>query len=176
MTLSQRDKRAIILTAVFAVGLLSYQYIFAPWLTHWEDLRADILRQEARLSKVDHTDPAAAAKTAALHKAVPALQIPEPEITQRLQFEKSIHERFKAAGIRPERLRFLGSGVRDTNSPYSKLRLQATGSCNLSQALKFLASLPEVPTLTGVEEFELTIDERNRQKAEFTITFATYAH
>jgi hypothetical protein len=32
-----------------------------------------------------------------------------------------------------------------------------------------------VSTLTGIEEFDLTIDERNRQKAELTITFATYA-
>jgi hypothetical protein len=172
MSLGKRDKRAILLTAVFAIGLLSYQYVFAPWLTHWEGLRADTLRQEARLAKVDHT---AAAKTAALRKAVPALQIPEREVTQRLRFEKAIHERFKAAGILPERLRFLGSGAHDASSPYTKLRLQATCSCSLEQALKFLASLPEVSTLTGIEEFDLTIDERNRQKAELTITFATYA-
>lgn len=175
MNLGKRDRRAIILTAVFAVGLLSYQYLLNPWLEHWEDLRADTIVQKARLAKVDRTEPAAAAKTAALRKTVPLLQLPEPEITQRLRFEKAIHKRFKAAGITPDRVRFLSSGTEARNSPYTKLRLQATCSCQFDQALKLLASLPEVPSLIGVEEFDLTIDERNRQKAELTITFATFA-
>lgn len=175
MTLTKRDKRAIILTAVFAISLLSYQYALAPWLAHWEDLRINTLREEARLAKVDNNSPASAAKTAALRKAVPALQMPKPEVVQRLRFEKAIHECFKAAGILPERLRFLGSGAADASSPYTKLRLQASCACNLEQALKFLAALPELPTLVGVEEFDLTIDERNRQKAELTITFSTFA-
>ena len=54
MMWSDRDRRAVLLGAAGLALVLSMKFILLPWLHHWGEARADIVRHRAVLADVEH--------------------------------------------------------------------------------------------------------------------------
>ncbi len=174
-SLSRREAMMLGVSVVLGVVVLSYHFFVGGWIEHWGQIRGEIAVFEAKIGKLDVKGSSkAAARAAALQKAVPAFAMPEAENEQRLLFEKKFYEQLKQAGVKAENLRFDTKGQLDRTLGLRLLKMHCKGRCKFTQAMDLLANLNSNPYLVSVEEFTMTIDEKKPQEVEVELVLTTY--
>ena len=173
--LSRRESVLVGVSLVVGVVVLSQQFFVGEWLDDWRQIRGEIAVFEAKIGKLDVKGSAkAAARAAALQKAVPFFEMPVAENEQRLLFEKKIHEQFKKAGVKVESFRFDSKGQLDRALALRLLKMHCKGKCKFTQAMDLLADLNSNPYLVSVEGFSMTVDEKKPQEVVLDLVLTTY--
>jgi len=146
--LGQREKRALIIGAICAAGILAVA-LGTDWLDHWRATRESLAEMRAKLELISMD----AAKQAGLFSIVPAFEMPRAEQEQELLFRDKLDEQLKKVGIRSEPLQVLPATSRLAG--YKLLRVKCIAKCRFGQVLDLLAVLKENPYLVGVEEMRI---------------------
>ena len=166
--LSERDKRALKIGAICAVGVLAFVF-GTKWLGHWAQARRSLAAVKAKLEtiKADET------KQAGLASIVPVFEMPQKEETQKFLFRNKLNEQLKKAGINSKPLQVLAAG-KAMQDGCRLLRLKCSAKCRFGQLLDLLARLNENPYLVGIEELRVKCDPKNREDVEVDLTVSTF--
>jgi hypothetical protein len=164
--LSQRDKRALKIFAICAIGVVVF--IFgSKWLGHWVQARRSLAEVKAKVEAIGGD------KGSVVASIVPVFEMPQKEETQKFLFRNRLNEQLKKAGINSKPLQVLPAG-KVRKDGYGVLRLKCNAKCKFGQLLDFLAKLNENPYLVGVEELRIRCDAKNREDMEMDLTVSTF--
>lgn len=168
MKLNEKDKRAIKLGVLSAVGVVVF-LIGSTWLERWKDARVEGSLLRTKLETID-IDPT---KQKGLMAIVPVFTMPVGEEEQGFLFRDKFNEQLKKAGIKNEPLK-IQVRTRSPLTGYKSLFLVCNAKCRLSQVFDLLARLNENPYLVGIEEFKIKIDPKKRSEVELRLTVSTF--
>jgi hypothetical protein len=166
--LSQRDKRALKIGAICAVGVVAF--VFGTKLFgRWAQVRRSLAEVKAKLEAVSVDK----ARQTAMASIVPVFEMPQKEETQKFLFRNKLNEQLKKAGVNSKPLQVLPAG-KPTQDGYRLLRLKCNAKCKFGQLLDLLAKLNENPYLVGIEEMRVRCDPKNREDVELDLTVSTF--
>lgn len=168
MKLNERDKRALRVGAIAAVGIVLFLGGLR-WKEHWGQARLEGDVLEAKLNDIDMSEN----QRRGLMALVPAFKMPVEAEEQGFLFRKEFNEQLKKAGIKNEPL-VMTPNRRAPLTGYKALHLSCKAKCQFSQVLDLLAKLNENPYLVGIEEFRLKVDPKKRSEVELNITVSTF--
>jgi type II secretory pathway component PulM len=175
--MSTRDKRALLIGGLGALGILLYSLVVSPWLAKQSDLQNKVKDQEQLLERIGmSSSPKAQMDRMILAKKVPTYEMPDDEDMQRLLFERAFSKQLKDSGVKTKGMpQFITKGKRIPQLGMRQLKIQGEGSCKFEQALDLLAKMYENPHLVSVEEFKLTCDEKKRKErlVQVSVTVTT---
>jgi len=167
-SISERNKRALLILSVAAVLILAFQYMVGPWLDEWNKVRVKIGSLEERLTSIE-----SAGKTA--DEKIKAFEMPQSEDLQRLLFYRKMTEQLQKAGIGVNPLPlYVSRGQKQPALGLKLLRLRCQGKGKCDKILGLLASLEENPYLVGIDEFKIVCGEKKRDEMQLDLTVSTY--
>ena len=178
MTLSTRDRRALILGVLGLGILLAGYYVLMPWLDSWGSARAQISEARSELADVQMRVQRILGLRRRLAKTYgPAVNMPLEEDVQtaQLNLSEAVRETFAGAGFKPTEYRRQRPRALSGVPGVQIVSLEVPGQCNLSQLTKSLAGLSKAKTFVFVERFSIANDEKKPGKLTVTITLATLA-
>jgi hypothetical protein len=170
MKLSERDRRALIIGAVGAAGILAFAF-GTKWVGHWTEVRRSIAEKRATLAGVE----VERAQQKRLMSIVPVFEDPNEEEEQKIRFRDKFSEQLKKAGFkRGAPIRVLRARSAQAGTGYRLLGLQTRGECDFNKMLDLLTNLNENPYLVGIEEMRMECDPKKRQKFKLDLTVSTF--
>jgi hypothetical protein len=170
MKLSERDRRALIIGAVCAVGILAFTF-GTKWVGHWTEVRKSIAEKRATIANVGIER----AQQKRLMSIVPVFEDPNEEEEQKIRFRDKFSEQLKKAGFkRGAPIRVLRAKRAQAGTGYRVLGLQTRGECKFQQILDLLTNIYENPYLVGIEEMRMECDPKKRQKFKLNLTVSTF--
>ncbi len=167
--LSQRDKRALKLGAVFIAAVLVFVFATA-WLEHWTQVRESLVVARADLRIISPNK----AKQEGLLTIVPVFEMPEKQEEHKFLFRDKFNEQLKQAGIKSGPVQ-LSAGKSSRQDGYMLLRLKCSAKCKFDQVLDLLGELKNNPYLVSIEQLNIKCDPKNRQEVELNLTVSTFA-
>lgn len=178
MTLSARDRRAIVFGGLALGIIFAGHFVLRPWIDDWADTRAQIVEDRKELADVQERLSDILGQRRRLEQRFgPAANEPLEDLqTAKLSLLKAAQEvlsagGFKASEYRPQRPRQALPKMPEVQI----VALELPGQCNFAQLVKSLAGLRKAKTLVFVEKFSITNDEKKPGKLTATITLATLA-
>ena len=170
MKLSERDRRALIIGAMCAVGILVFAF-GTKWVGHWAEVRKSVAEKRATLASVQ----VERAQQERLMSIVPVFEDPNEEEEQKDRFREKFDEQLKKAGFkRGAPIRVLRAKRAQAGTGYRVLGLQTRGECKFQQILDLLTNIYENPYLVGIEEMRMECDPKNRRKFKLDLTVSTF--
>lgn len=173
MTITDRDKRTLIIAGIAAAVILLWFGVLDGWFSDWKKVRAELKVKQAKVDSVSGSANLSAADKGLL-SIVPVFEMPLPEQQQGPAYMKKINEQLKKLGIRAE-LKFLRTVGAKTASGYKTLRLQSQGKCKYTQVMDLLAKLYENPYFVAVEQLSITADPKKPGEVEFTLVTSGFS-
>ena len=178
MTLSVRDRRAIILGGLALLIILVGHFALIPWINSWTGARAQITEARKELADVQLGLSSILGQRRRLEQAYgPAVNGPLAldAQTARLDLFEAVRETFAAAGFKPSEYRRQRPRALSAVPDVQIVPLEVPGSCNLSQLLKSLIGLRKAKTFVFVDSFSITNDEKKPGTFQINIRVATLA-
>ncbi len=177
MTLSPRDRRAVILGGAALAALAIGYWVVVPWLGDWADARDSIGVGRARLEEVESKLRRLAGQRERLAEAFgPGACRPlEGVEATRIGFLKTVQDACRSAGIgelncQPQPTRPL------RELPEAQLvSIQVSGKCQIGQLARCLAALRACERVTLVDRLVAAGNERQPGQLEVTLVLATLA-
>ncbi len=166
--ISRKDKRALMLglAAVFAIFLFM---VLDPAFGKWGSAR---VKTAANLRSIQNAaDIGGKTRIQGILSVVPVFEMPKDRQNQMMLFSNKINEQFKQSGINPTNLQY----VSVAKTKEKKLQLQCKAICVMDQALDFLSKLKQNPYYVAIDQLSLKVDEKDRNKVDFTITVSTFS-
>jgi len=176
LQINQRNKTAMKIGGICAAVILLFNYVFCPWFSHWERVKAELAGEKTKLELIETDRSAArAAKHAALTAAVPVFEMPQSEDKQRLIFESKFIDQAKKTGIQFKSVNYHAPKKTKNAIGYKLLHLQCRGKCKFDQLTNLLAGLNENPHFVGIEELQIKCNEKKRSEMDLVLTVSTFA-
>lgn len=175
-TLSQRDKRTLVLTAAAAVLIVGYFMVLEPALASYNALRSERDRLHSRLERLGRVQSdLGAARFGQMSRHVPVFDMPQAAAEQGVLFRDALTRQLEQAGIQVRTLQLRDSRTQRRDG-YAVLTVQSQGQCTYRQIVQLLAALKQNPYYVGIEKLSLRVDTRNREQMSFELTVFTYAN
>ena len=178
MTLSARDRRAIIL-GILGLGIIFAGYfVVIPWLDSWGAARAEIRESQRQLNEIRRDVLRILVLRRQLEQRYgPAINKPLEEDVQTAQLNlfEAARETFAAAGFKPSEYRRQRPRALPAVPDVQIVPLEVPGTCNLSQLLKSLIGLRKAKTFVFVDSFRIENDEKKPGTFKVTMVVATLA-
>ncbi len=178
MTLSARDRKAIIFGGLALGIIFAFHFVLRPWINDWTDTRAQIIEDRKELANVQERLGDILGQRRRLEKRFgPAVNEPLEDLqTAKLSLLKAAQEvlsagGFKASEYRPQRPRQALPKMPEVQI----VALEVPGQCNFAQLVKSLAGLSKAKTFVFVERFSITNDEKKPGTFKITMVVATLA-
>ncbi len=177
MTLSARDRKAIIFGGLALGIIFAGHFVLRPWINDWADTRAQIVEDRKELAHVQERLSDILGQRRRLEKRFgPAANEPLEDVqTAKLSLFKAAQEVLSAGGLKPGEYRPQRPRAVPKIPEVQIVALEVPGQCDFGQLLKSLAGLRKAKTLVFVEKFSITNDEKKPGKLTVTITLATLA-
>ena len=177
MTLSTRDRRAIIVGGLALLIILVGHFALMPWLESWSGARAQIIEARRELNDVQLRVRRILGLRRRLEQIYgPAVNKPLEDLdAARLSLFKTVQETFRAGGFKPSEYRLQRPRVLSAVPGVQIVPLEVPGQCNLSQLVKSLAGLCKAKTFVFVERFSIDNDEKKPGTFKVTMVVATLA-
>lgn len=178
MTLSTRDRRAIIFGGLGLLIVFAGYFVLVPWIDSWSIARAQISEARGQLKDVQLDVQRILGLRRRLAKIYgPAVNMPLEEDVQTAQLKllETVKETFSAGGFKPSEYRLQRPRALSAVPGVQIVPLEMPGKCNLSQLTKSLAGLCKAKTFVFVERFSIANDEKKPGTLTVTITLATLA-
>ena len=170
MKLSKRDKRALKVGVICAVGIVAFTFGI-EWVGHWSKVRRSIANNEAKLKSVE-IDKAQLKRSMS---KVPVFEDPNEEEEQKILFRDEFYEQLKQSGFKFEQpIRVIRAKRAQEGMPYKLMGLQTRGKCGFEQILDLFTRLNENPYLVGIEEMRMECDPKNRREFKLDLTVSTF--
>lgn len=174
ITLTDRDKRTLLLGAVCSVFILGLVYI--PRLTgHWGNMRAEIRAMETTLKQIQNPKDA---KQLFLDTQVPVYKMPITADAQAFLFRGKLTEQIKKAGLKEVPLQTEFSKKRQAGG-YQPLYVSYAGTCSFDKLLKLLVDLKTNPYYVSIEALKIEADPKQpaqgRKEMTVELTLTTLA-
>lgn len=177
MTLSPRDRRAILLGTAALLIILAARFLVIPWLDSWRSARDEMTNVRSQLNVIQRQVRRVLWQRQRLEEIYgPAVKKPlEDRQTAQLSLIKAVQDVFKAGGVKltdyqPQRPRTLKE-IPDVQI----VPLQIRGKCKLSQLTKCFVAMRDGQTLIIVESFSVTNNEKKPGELEITMIVSTLA-
>jgi len=168
--LSKHDKKVLMIGLAAAAIVLAYVKVLDPWISDWRQTR-DALQANRRIIASLNSSLNRRINQATL---VPVMTMPVQTERQQHLFKTKVNEQMNAAGIQVKSLQYITTGKTPNKLGFTVSKLKCDGKCNMAQAVKLLASLPENPYFLGVDELRLSCDPRKRDDMTLSITVSTF--
>ena len=177
MTLSPRDRRAILLGAAVLLIIVAARVVVMPWIGRWRSARDQMTSTRSQLNDIQGQVRRVLWQRQRLEEIYgPAVKNPlEDRQTAQLSLIKAVQDVFKAGGIKltdyqPQRARTLKE-IPDVQI----VPLQIRGKCTVSQLTKCFVAMRDAQTLIIVESFSVTNNEKKPGELEITMIVSTLA-
>ena len=177
MTLSPRDRRAILLGAVGLLIILAGRFVLLPWIDSWKDARRSIAEARVELGEAERQIYRVLGQRRRLEKIYgPAVnKALDNRQSAQVKLIEGVQEVFKTGGVkltgydpqRPKSLREV-PGV-------EVVAWQIRAKCKLPQLVKCLAGMRKSETLIIVDWFSVVNNEKKPGELEITMMVATLA-
>lgn len=164
--LNSRDKRAIVITVVFAV-CSGFYWVADRWWTVHQELRQAQMGVENLLGNAVGSEKDARR----LLQSVPAFAAPATMDEQRLRFERQVFQQVGQAGIGGA-LKYMGRGKTYKPLDMKVLTLQCRGTGELYKVMRFLADSARNPYLFSIETFQFECQD-DPAKVAYTVELST---
>ena len=177
MTLSKRDRRALILGSCGLAILLIVRFAVMPWTDHWLDVRdqtavarAEIAHLEQKVTKI----VLQRARTAKAYGPGANRKVGDVE-TERMNLLKAVQKVCQTAGFAPTD--YPPQVTRPLRSVPDMVivRIQLQGKCKLPQLVKCLAGLRKAETLVFAERVTAVNSAKKPGELDITLVLATLA-
>ena len=177
MTLSARDRRAVIFGSLALLIILVGYFALMPWIDSWTDARARITEAQKELTDIKLRLSRILVQRHRLEQAFgPGANQPLEDIqTAKLSLYKVAEKVLSAGGFKPTDYRPQRARALSTVPNVQIVALEVPGQCNFEQLVKSLAGLRNAKTLVFVDSFRITNDEKKPGKLTVTIVLATLA-
>ncbi len=178
MTLSTRDRRAIILGGLGLLIIFAGYFALVPWINSWSSARAQITEARGQLDEVQRRVRRILGLRRRLEQIYgPAVNEPlEQDVqTAQLKLLETVKETFSAGGFKPSEYRLQRPRPLSAVPDVQIVPLEVPGQCNLSQLVKSLAGLCKAKTFVFVERLSITNDEKKPGTFKITMVVATLA-
>lgn len=178
MTLSTRDRRAIIVGGLGLGIIFAGYFVLMPWFDSWSSARAQVSEARDQLADVQMRVQRILGLRRRLVKTYgPAANMPLEEDVQTAQLKllETAKETFSAGGFKPSEYRLQRPRALSEVPGVQIVPLEVPGKCNLSQLTKSLAGLCKAKTFVFVDSFSIANDEKKPGNLTVTITLATLA-
>ena len=175
--ISEREKRTLLICVAGAALILGYFGVLEPVIRSWKaaKTRLVLLRAEARQLVPDPQDKEYI-ETEQLIRAIPIMQMPEPEKVQGPLFQEAFTKQLREAGLNSKKLQLTAAtGNQSRVGSWRMLRLESQGKGQYDQVLRLLSSLPSNPMYVGIQRLRLQVNQQNRQQMDWELTVFTYA-
>ena len=177
MTLSPRDRRAILFGAVALLIILATRLLVMPWIDSWRTARDEMAISRKQLNDIQKQMQRVLWQRQRLEEIYgPAVKNDlEDRQTAQLALIKAVQDVFKTAGIKltdyqPQRARTLKE-IPDVQF----VPLQIRGKCKLPQLTKCFVTMRDNKTLIIVESFSITNNEKKPGELEISMIVSTLA-
>ena len=163
MTLSPRDRRAIILGGLGLLIIFAAYFGLLPWINSWTAARAQITEARTQLDDAKSNMRRILGLRRRLEQIYgPAVNEPLEQNVQTAQLKllETVKETFSAGGFKLSEYRRQRPRPLSAVPDVQIVPLEVTGQCNLSQLVKSLAGLSKAKTFVFVERFSITNDEK----------------
>ncbi|MDY7011004.1 MAG: GspMb/PilO family protein [Planctomycetota bacterium] len=177
MTLSPRDRRALLLGAAGLVVICAAHFAVIPWVESWTAAREQIVANQQQLRDQERLIRSVLGQQRRLMETYGLAvnnQLEDLE-TARVSLFKEVQEVLKTSDFkltdyqpRPPRILREISGV-------EIVPLQVRGKCQLPQLVKCLSGMRKADTLVIVDRISVTNDEKKPGQLEVTMVLATLA-
>ena len=177
MTLTARDRKAIIRGSVALLIILTGKFAIIPWLDSWIAARERISRDSDTLNDVRLRVRRILGQRRLLKKTYgPAVVEPLQDLQDaKFSLLQAAQEIFAAGGFKANDYRLQRPRPLPQVPDVQILPIEIPGQCNLAQLLKSLSNLANAKTLIFVDKFSITNDEKKPGKLKVNITLATLA-
>jgi hypothetical protein len=173
--LTERDGKFLRYGAIAAGVILAHSFIVSPFLDSWSQIRDDIRTQRQKIATLaGKNDPQSELQKAALFSIVPVVVSPESENLHRIHFQKRIYTQVSSVGVRVKSVQFITGDKYRPDVGFKQQKLQVRGTCNFGQLLDLLAILYQNPLLVGIDDLQITADQKNPQDMELVLTVSTF--
>ena len=177
MTLSPRDRRAILLGVVALLIIVAARLVVIPWIDGWRSAREDMTSTRSQLSNIQRQMQRVLWQRQRLEEIYgPGVKntLKDRQAAQ-LSLIKAVQVVFKAGGVKltdyqPQRPRTLKE-IPDVQI----VPLQIRGKCKLPQLTKCFVAMRDNQTLIIVESFSITNNEKKPGELEITMIVSTLA-
>ena len=177
MTLSPRDRRAVLLGGGTILLVVVYLYALSPWLASWSAARADVETAAINRAAAD-TDRA---RAAAILRQLGAyygggLATPLPPVAEvRVGFVKTVQELLKSNGLESKDLRSQPlQPIRETPG-IGLVALEVECQGPVSSLMKTLAKLGQADRPIVVQRLRTEPDPQRPDQMRVSMTLATFA-
>jgi len=177
MTLSSRDRRALILGAGFLGTIFVFNFVLMPLFDSWsiarqraDDARGELDKIESRLRRVVGQRK----RLARIYGAAVNAPLQDAETAQANLFEVA-QDVLKAGGFKDPVYQFQPARpVRDVPG-VEHVPLQIRGKCMLQQLTRCLAGMRKAPSLVIVDRLTITNDLKKPGQLTVTLVLGTLA-
>lgn len=173
MTITDRDKKTLIFTAVVVVATLLWFLVIEGFLVDWKDIRTQLDTAEKKFDLIASSDKLSAADKG-LFSIVPVFEMPILEKDQGPVYIKKFNEQLKQSGMKGD-LKYLKTISSRGTSGYKTLRLQCQAKGNFNQMVDLLTKLYENPNFVAVEQLNVNTDPKKPGEVDFTLITSTFA-
>lgn len=165
--ISRKDKRALMLGLAAILAILLFM-VLDPVFGKWSSARTETAANIRTIQNA--ADVGGKTRIKGILSVVPVFEMPKDRQDQMMLFSNKINEQFKQSGINPTNLQY----VNIIKTKEKTLQLQCKALCQINQALDFLLKLKQNPCYVGIDQLNLKVDEKDRNKVDFTLTISTF--
>ncbi len=170
----EKNKRAIIVLAVFTTLFLGYQLGFSHFREHWDDVESQLIQAKAQKAQIEKIKEPTAIELNR-NKQLPAFEMPKKQDEQRIIFRNAIRTQIKKAGMKITAEPKYTSTTTNKDLKLKMLKLQCTAQGSIQQVFELLAKVEDNPQLIAFENFKIARDAKKRNKINATFTATTFS-
>jgi type II secretory pathway component PulM len=177
MTLSPRDRRALLLGAGVLAAICLVRFVIVPFWEGWGQARqeasdcrsqiADLEKRALRLANMQEMAESVYGPSAA--KALRGTE------AGRIAFTKAVQDALRAGGIKFESLTPRPDRAAERASDVRFVPLQVRGKCSLPQLAKCLAGMRKAAMPIIVDQIRVTSDPKKPGNLDLTMVVSTLA-
>ncbi len=177
MTLSPRDRRALLLGAAGLMVICAARFVVIPWTDSWAAAREQIVTNQQQLGELERSIRRVLGQQGRLAETYgPAVNNPLQDLeTARISLFKEVQEVLKTAGFTPTDYQPRPCRPLREIPGVEIVPLQVRGKCKLPQLAKCLDGMRKADTLVIVDRLSVANDEKKPGQLEVTMVLATLA-